>query len=155
MGYTNYLKNANELTDQEFDTVAGFAARAVVEWVQRYRVSMASLDDENEVYDLLADESIGYEETARRLAELWQSEREIFVIFENCESINIRQGATFEFCKTRQLDPEDLLNVAIFWIAHLVNNKVEFSSDGYDWETAEGRAFAERIFKLYMTEDIE
>lgn len=151
MGYTHYLRNANLLTPEEFYLLRGVAAEVVVEWAKRFTGALACLEsfgdfEPSETMIEILRSDLSDAKKAVRLEALWKANGQIFVIFRDCESINIRPGEEFEFCKTRQIDPADTLTVAVFWLAHLVNDAVEFSSDGYDWETAEGRAFAERMW---------
>lgn len=152
MGYTHYLRNANLLKPEEFDLLCGVAAETVVEWAKRFNGALECLDsfedyDASETLIKILESEMSDKEKAELLVTLWKDCGQIFVIFRDCESINVSvEEGDFQFCKTNYVEPADTLAVAVFWLAHLINDAVKFDSVGYDWETAEGRAFAERIW---------
>lgn len=152
MGYTHYLRNANLLKPEEFDLLCGVAAETVVEWAKRFNGALECLESFGEfelsmvLIEILRSDLSDAKKVVK-LEALWKENGQIFVIFRDCESINVSvEEGDFQFCKTNYVEPADTLAVAVFWLAHLINDAVKFDSDGYDWETAEGRAFAERIW---------
>lgn len=147
MGYTNYLK-IHAMTAEQFDLLCDVSAEAFGLWERRFAGARESLSLDNFYVMLMLSKS----QDIRRgqifkIGAEWRQKREILISFEDCESIRIEPDKDFIFCKTRKYEPQDTLAVAIFWLAQLIAESATFGSDGYKWETAEGRAFAEYIWK--------
>lgn len=160
MGYTHYLRTGKKLMPEQFDLLCEIAAETVAEWAERFNGAIECLDlyegnyykGSGEALAILKVRNWTAKLKARSMAATWKGNREILVIFRDCEPICITPDEDFIFCKTHAEEPADTLAVAIFWLAHMVNNDVKFASDSNSWETAEGRALAERMYRWHNPE---